>query len=530
MFTHSETEVKSVSVPKSSKKLSDVIRDQKNLFQLPYQEFIDLIKACIPEVSYLNMPAKVSAEVAKTPGVIFFGMEEPEAIRGFAGLLCFRDVMNGTEEDYQNFIQCQVKFAKPKLTIESFKKLKKYIETTFKTPEDIAALMWSILCNDLGKVIVLQELHYGCKLKDAKEEISHDAVLVNLMLDKEKSKSFSGFKDLSEEHQKIIINGYNSGCDISQFEQLELASSALARLQPLSEKELDFYVAHTFFDVAGAAKPFTESKGVKGYLPMHEETFRFFDKVRELIKKMKEEKLSPDQAYLEYAVYRGKEIGIDYAGSPEQMAFCRIAGLTRFATPEQGKILTAAWSEIKPAERIILTDELNVHGTKDKRAIFIGYGVAMFVNALGKMVGLLKEKNSSPSPEQIANAQKEALKVVFTLLAEIYQTFRKNAGDKPNPEHFVVECDELATLMQKQDPRTIGWKIKPKTGVDKRVDADRRVDLLAITLPVPALHAAPASPKASLAASHFTLHAAPKPLLPTATAPGAAPAQAPAYR
>ncbi len=514
MFAKSEVkEVKSIKDTVSRIKLVDVIREQKNLFQLPHQEFIKIIQSCIPEVNFLNESAEVSAEVSKVQNLNFYGLKEPEAIRAFAGLLCFRDVMSGTKEDYEYFIECHKAFNKPPLSFESFSAMKTYIVNTFKTPEDIAALMWSILCNDLGKVISLQEKYYGCKIENVKQKIGHDAILVKLMSDIEKSNLFPGFKDLTAEHQNIIIHGYASDCDISQFEQLELPVSALAGLKSLSAKELDFYVAHTFYDVAGAAATFTASKNKNGYMTMHQETFDFFENVRVNLNRMKEEKLSIDDVYANYLKYRGERIGVGYADR-ENIALCRIAGLTRFAKPEQGELLKAAWGELKSSERAILTDELNVHGVTDKRAIFVGYGVAMFINTMGKMVGLLKETVPAPSPEQIKTANKEGLKIVLSMLAQVYDVTRKKIGDKPNPDFFVAECYEIANALNKQNPRNMDWRIT--------LESDRRIDFAPVSKPE--LQLVPVSPKTTEKTSAFgslssALLAAPKPLLPKEVMP-----------
>ena len=49
-------------------------------------------------------------------------------------------------------LNCQVELKKPVLKNNSFDEMKIHILQVLKTPEDFAAQVWSILCNDLGKV------------------------------------------------------------------------------------------------------------------------------------------------------------------------------------------------------------------------------------------------------------------------------------------------------------------------------------------------------------------------------------------
>ena len=108
-------------------------------------------------------------------------MTEDEAIRGFSGLLRFKDIINHSDEDYKQFISCQIEMKKPVLKKESFDKMKDHIMETLHTPEDFAAEVWSILCNDLGKVhTVINEYK---KIPDSKET-GHDGLLANILAGK----------------------------------------------------------------------------------------------------------------------------------------------------------------------------------------------------------------------------------------------------------------------------------------------------------------------------------------------------------
>ncbi len=428
-----------------------------SLFKKDYQSFIKSILECIPEANYLNTKANASAE---KQGEIkleknFYGLSEDEAIRGFSGLLRFKDVINHTTEDYNNFISCQVEMKKPVLKKESFEQMKAHIMQTLHTPEDFAAQMWSILCNDLGKVHAVIDAYN--KIPDSKK-IGHDQLLANMLANK--PEFFPGFMSLPERHRKQIVDGFASGCDISMLEQLELPANSLKALATLDKESLERYILHTIYDVSGAAAAFKSN----GSLTMHEETWAFFNELRLVLAQLHQDKpASLQKIYSDYLCFRGKCIGIE-DNKPESIALMRIAGLSRLANVEQGELLKAAWNQLSKEERSVLTAELNVHGGNDKRAIFIGYGVAMLVNP---QVAL------KPVYGTIVNL--EGLKIGLKYLAEVFRLTRLVIGDKSSDQVFVAECDVIAKALSKNPREFIdGDKLTYELFITDK--SERRID------------------------------------------------------
>lgn len=405
-----------------------------SLFKNDYQSFIKIILDCVPEAKYLNTKANVSAE---KQGEIkseknFYGLTEDEAIRGFSGLLRFKDVINHTEDDYKQFVNCQIEMKKPVLTKISFDKMKDYIMETLHTPEDFAAAMWSILCNDLGKVHAVIEEYK--KIPESKE-IGHDGLLGKIL--KKKPDFFPGFSTLSQKHQQQIILGYASGSDISMLEQLELPSISLKALSKLDKQTLDRYILHTIYDVSGAAAAFKSN----GSLTMHEETWVFFNELRLILSQLHEaHPPSLEKIYQDYLKFRGNCVGI-ISNDRESLALIRIAGLSRLATLVQGELLRAAWKQLTKIEQEILIHELNIHGDKGQRAIFVGYGVAMLVNP---QVAL------KPIYGSVVN--EEGLKIGLKYLASAFKITREKISDDTSDQIFVAECDAIAKALSK-NPR-----------------------------------------------------------------------------
>lgn len=441
--------------------------DFESLFKLDYPSFIKLIQVTIPESLYLKGKANVSAEgildgkLAKN----FYGLTEDEEIRAFSGLLRFKDAFSGTETDYHNFVACQIEMKKPVLTYQSFKKMRQYIIETLSTPEDYAAAMWSILCNDLGKVHSVIEAY---EQLPNKKDMGHDLLLAELL--KEKPELFSGFLNLTQEHRQQIISGYASGCDISQLEQLELPTVALEALKKLDKKTLNLYILHTIFDVAGAAAHFKSN----GSLTLHEETWTFFNATREALEKLNhEQNNSIEEAYNYYLQFRGKCVGIKNI-SPESTALIRIAGLARLATPEQGKMLSTVWENLPEHTKKILTQELNVHGGRGLRAIFIGYGVAMLLNpqsALQKEVNdVTKNLGLQVESAQKMAANMEGLRIGLITMANAFEHARTLIGNNSKKGFFVAECDEVARFLSKEPRKSLEMDIKIESTNERRAD------------------------------------------------------------
>src|SRR5688500_6601893 len=84
--------------------------DFESLFKLEYASFIKIVQDAIPESLYLKGKANVSAEGISIdkPAKNYYGLTEDEEIRAFSGLLRFKDVLNGTQVDYNNFVACQI--------------------------------------------------------------------------------------------------------------------------------------------------------------------------------------------------------------------------------------------------------------------------------------------------------------------------------------------------------------------------------------------------------------------------------------
>jgi len=422
-----------------------------DFFQMNYNDFIKTTIDSIPEAKYLHEEANESAEgVASEKLKLFHGHSMTnEEIRAFSALVCFKDVVVGDEKAYENFTQCQHNLIpkKPVLSKESFFEIGNYVRSKLTNPEDCAAAIWSILCNDLGKV---KSIENSFNNQHPDVLIGHDAILAEVL--KENAESFSAFNALPKKQQQQIIAGYTSGCDISQLEQLELPVIALNKLTSLDKETLDLYILHSIFDVAGAAAHFNSN----GSFTMHQETWNFFNATQACLGTLST--TSIEDVYKQYLAYRGECVGIPLT-TPESVAQIRIAGLARFGSPERGGILQAAWDTLSPEVKETLINEFNAHGGQGQRAIFIGYGVSILLNAIGAKQKEFKEA----TVEQRKELTRQGLVIGLTNLATAFSIARQilhERGDTSN-EIFVAECDQIARALNKNPDASIGmnWRI-----------------------------------------------------------------------
>jgi hypothetical protein len=438
-----------------------------SLFKLNHPEFIKLIQESIPESALLKGKATVSAEgnpQSKSLKTLYGFTMADEEIRAFSGLLRFKDVISGSDTDYDSFVACQIEMKKPVLTRESFNKIGQYVREKLKSPESCASAIWSILCNDLGKV---HEVIAEYEKKSNKRNVGHDLLLAEIL--ELKSNLFPGFLKIPAEYRKQIISGYASGCDVSQFEQLELPVVALKNLQTLNKESLDLYILHSIFDVSGAAAHFKSN----GSLTMHEETWQFFNATRESLETLSNRRNSIESAYNSYLNYRGKCINISN-NSDESVALIRIASLARLATPLQGRILLDVWEKIPNENKKILIDELIIHGDKGLRAIFIGYGVAMLLNPQGALQGELTAKakldNKVVTSEQRAEATKEGLAIGLINMSRAFSLARNTISNDSTNEIFVAECDLIVRALNKDPNKSLDMKFSIDALCDRRMD------------------------------------------------------------
>lgn len=456
-------------------------KTREEFFSLPLDKFIEEVKIYIPESKYLNQDASSTVEGTSTdePTKLRFICDlkdndenknteskvkvEAEYVRAWLGLAAFKAVWAGGNDNYEWFVKCQKDWGKPFLEFESFKEMGVYVKEILKTTEDlgtsknIAAAIWSILNNDLGKVTEIANKHKELKL--GSNTTTHDGILADMLKAEQdgKIKMFPSFRDLSKTSQQQIIDGYASGCDISQFEQLELAPVALKSLKKLDKKTLELYILHTIFDVAGAAGQVTyRQENHTGSLTMHEQTWQLFCDTSSSLLKLLDKNASSDVVFKDYVGKRLEHVGIKTNNEKEFVTLGRLAGMTRSFTKEHGVALLGVWETLPQKYRKILSEELNVQGDQDTQAIFVNYGVSILVNPQGSFKKVFKAiiEETKSDNQQLALAINRGLYVGLINLARVFLATRQHlnsANMEPSNSLFMCDATEIAKYLGKNN-------------------------------------------------------------------------------
>ena len=172
-----------------------------------------------------------------------FGKKHIEFDRTIVGIECLKHVMNG---DYDKFTECQKESVK--MTSENFKKLRDFTLGIIKTPQDADTILAFTMINDLGKIKEFVENIETITGKHAKD---HDEAL--LMALKTTPDKISSFSRLTKNNQQDILNALEADFNLGQFVQGECLPANLSKIKTVGNRSMNLYLAHMFYDVAGAA-------------------------------------------------------------------------------------------------------------------------------------------------------------------------------------------------------------------------------------------------------------------------------------
>ena len=255
--------------------------DAERLFRLADDEFVDQIVLLFPEAHFMNGEANETAEglanneiPVGSPSFRLYGKWYLEPDRAIAGALNLKLAYIGTEEAYTAFIKYQPPGSK--LSLESFMLIHTKVRKMLVNNDDVKAAIWSILCNDLGKMYSLINIHQHAYPELPTDYNSHDVILGKLLTTM--PNLFPGFMLLSKKHRDEIAKSFSTGFEFAQYSQLQAPSVSLKGLSELSPEAIQLYILHSIFDISGAAAKIldpTEKKNkfIQGSLTIDEETW-----------------------------------------------------------------------------------------------------------------------------------------------------------------------------------------------------------------------------------------------------------------
>ena len=402
-----------------------------SLLQAEDITFLKTILNKYPEIQYTVLGNKTTASAGKnkiSPNSLAYQVFETDNLadtiefdRAAVGLLCLKYVL---ANDYEAFTACQN--PQIKLSHQSFEALQNFTKQVIQTPEDLEIAIYSIMCNDLGKTYTLINAYQ--KLKNH-TDADHDTIYATLL--NEKPELFSGFQNLTQTQQTIILEGLNTTFNLGQFAQGENTPADLPKIQSISKKVRDLYILHAFYDVAGAAGHIKHN----GSLVMSEPVYYGYDLA---IKSLMREPFS--DSYNRYISIRGELVGVD-SKTQKGFALSRLAALSRCFVKDDGELLTEVWHNLPNNVQHILQKELNATGLNNTSAILIYYAPAFIDNTKKYYLSKLPV---DANPIEKRKALYKAYKSAFISLAQIYTATRIAVKRQQLTGVITVDINDIA--------------------------------------------------------------------------------------
>ena len=332
-------------------------------------EMTQILLERYPELYWLTgdvnaTPEWQTSNEASSVSEKMFGQKHIEFDRTIVGIECLKHVMNG---DYDKFTECQKESVK--MTPENFKKLRDFTLGIIKTPQDADTILAYTMINDLGKI---KEFVENIETITGKQVKDHDeALLIALKTIPEKIPSF---ERLSKNNQNDIINALDADFNLGQFVQGECLPANLSKIKTIGTRAMDLYLAHMFYDVAGAAGHVAP----KGSLVMNDNVFNSYkqgiDSIRENV--LNGEKEIYDSLLQKKAQDYNLPMNSDY-----EKAIVRLALMSRAYTPKDAQEIKEAFSQLSKDEQQNLVEGLSKDGISNK-GILLYYSPAFIQNMI----------------------------------------------------------------------------------------------------------------------------------------------------
>lgn len=177
-----------------------------------------------------------------TYGKLFFKDAEADQLKEFdRTILSVLLYFYIKDNRYDKFVEQQS--GNNKLSKETFNEIRKFILSSFDTPEKENLLLYYVVINDLGKS---QRMVDAMKSQGI-ETVDHDLIL-NYLLQYNMLPSLNKF---SEESRNNLINVLNNGINMGQFIQGECVDYSFDKLQNLTTFEKILMSAEAMLDIGG---------------------------------------------------------------------------------------------------------------------------------------------------------------------------------------------------------------------------------------------------------------------------------------
>jgi hypothetical protein len=415
----------------------------ENSLQLSIQEieqilWIDGINYVTPEMNVLIKQNNIHVEIPRV----------------LTKLYCLELLRNGTQEDYNKFIEAQIASNNRNiLKYQSFKKL----SSSVKELDSIAykAIRISTILSSVSKSPKALEL---ALLKLGKDGISSDNVefmaeTMNKAMDiyplaREFAANYPKYIPLlkaaflSNTHFRHML--YTEG-GVGMFKNLRTA----IKLKTIDKEKLNFWYCYWMVNITG----FRGHIAQNGSIYLNEDTFIAINYLKKLVFNMlKDPNYNPLEHYLKF---RAKGLGIDTLEKNKKsvMVLAHIGAVLRIYSKEQGRELVEGFNSMSPQQKSNITEHLYV-ALMDYGDPTPTYGPTTFANGL------------EYSGNNIKNTLR-ALLPIYTDAMTLGRNLRKsNIIDKQIPISFIdiARRENIQRLFNRGDHSNLELSIN-KDGV-----------------------------------------------------------------
>jgi hypothetical protein len=383
-------------------------------------EYISELNERYPELSWLTGDVNATPEAsvasdgkAKIGETLYPNLEVKSLVefeRTAVGLVLLEHVRNG---DYESFVECQPEATR--LSRVSFDELRASTDRILPDNEAYEAMQTFMVINDIGKV---KNVVDQAQKEHGIANVDHDILMLDLL---RKDPSISpSFLRLDSTKQRLIIDGLATKFNLGQLLQAESIPGSLGELQGADLETLEFFLLHTYYDIAAVAGQNKQN----GSAIMNQSTHTNFCDSRDAAVRIANQSQTPVESYDQYLGSKASQLELDIS-DPRQKAITRICCMLRKTSKGDSDAVISTFDVLDANTQTTLIDELTKDGINDE-ASWLYYGPAM--------LGNLTTKDSV-----------NGLKIGLTTMARVYQESKSMFKGGDNVGAFTIMANELAS-------------------------------------------------------------------------------------
>ncbi|KAI1412535.1 hypothetical protein F5Y13DRAFT_43965 [Hypoxylon sp. FL1857] len=419
-------------MPVDHRSLREYTYRPEDLFALSDQEFLVLVHSDFEdELLRLRYAYSVGGRddnkpSSRSPSVILYGEDYDEVNRTLVGLLALKWVYN---RQYDVLVANQAEALR--LSRKSFEWMYQFYAKSIANPNELYALITSIVVNDIGKDEKLA-LDYQKKTGENIVSLNHDMILLKAV----KSELVGCLDRLSPEDRDDIIHGMELGAEFNfgQLAQAENVPASLASLATMRGHARSFRLRfeEQLLDIAGAAGHLDWTCAKK----LTQSNFDAYRTVYDAGMGIVRDGLSLRAGYdlvLKRRLDLLREKGfrsLDLRNEGDR-ALARILCMGSVADLSTAELYNRAWTSLEDDIRHSLRKSLNIDGSVAEPAVQVTYIPALITQAV-----------DAGGPGTL-EAKERALRSALHYLCRVM-----SAPGKPDGPVSVIERNVLSTLKE----------------------------------------------------------------------------------